>query len=224
METILEIRKLPGCRLIVFENSGSIRIPLSLYRERPVRAGQQADAGAIGLFIAQRGFPHALDSAVRLLSLCDRTEKEIRGRLSAVGYPAVCIDAVIGRLYDLDLLNDEAFARNWTQSRAHRQGRTRLRQELTRRGVDPLAADQALSELSEEDQLKDAVRLTAKYLGRTHGDMDRKLYQRTLAMLARHGYDADTARKAIGIIARGDDESEWDTEDVHSMMQWHPDR
>ena len=224
METITDIKKAPGCRIIEYENGGTLRMPLSLFRERPVRTGQQADPEETRLYIARRGYPHALDSAVRLLSLCDRTEKEIRRRLSQAGYPPSCVDAVIGKLYAEELLDDKAFAASWTQSRAHKHGRNRIRQELSRRGVDTETAEAAVTALSDEEQLKDAVKLTGKYLGRTHGDMDRKLYQRTLAMLARHGYDAETARKALQIIARGEDDAEWDPEDVHDLMRWDPDR
>ncbi|MCQ2454370.1 MAG: RecX family transcriptional regulator [Clostridia bacterium] len=50
-----------------------------------------------------------------------------------------------------------------------------------------------------------------KYLGRTHGAVDRAFYNRTLAMLARHGYSSDIARKAIAMVARGEDpEEEYD--------------
>ena len=38
------------------------------------------------------------------------------------------------------------------------------------------------------------------------------------------GYDAETARKALQIIARGEDDAEWDPEDVHDLMRWDPDR
>ena len=65
-----------------------------------------------------------------------------------------------------------------------------------------------MGNLTDEDQLQDAIRLVGKFLSRTHGDMDRSLYQRTLAMLARHGYDADIARKALMSIARGADAEE----------------
>ena len=110
------------------------------------------------------------------------------------------------KLEIMNLVDDENFAESWVESRAHRHGRKRLEQELTRKGVSRDTARRAVSTLTDEDQLQDAVRLVGKFLARTHGDMDRSLYQRTLAMLARHGYDADIARKAIESIARGEDE------------------
>lgn len=222
MEKILEIKKAQGCSLLILENGETLRVPTSLLRERPVKKGEIIDAALYRHYMLQRGYAHALDSAVKLLALCDRTEGEIREKLGRAGYPDACVDRVIEKLYAEELLDDEAFARHWTQSRTHKYGRKRLNQELVRRGVDRETAEAAVGQLSDEEQLADAVRLTGKYLARTHGDMDRKLYQRTLAMLARHGYDADIARKALETIARGEDGDDWEEADVRDVMAWKP--
>ena len=198
IERVLEIKKARGCAVLQLE-SGVLRVPLSLLRERPVRAGEVLDTQAYRLFIAQRGYTHALDHAVRLLSLCDRSENEVRRRLLDSGYPAACVDRVIEKLYEAELLDDEAYA---------------IERELTRRGVSREVAQSAVSELSDEEQLADAVRLTGKFLARTQGDFNRSLYNRTLAMLARHGYDADIARRALQIIAEGKDETPDDGDDA----------
>ena len=224
METIREIKKVQGSVLLLLDSGETLRVPGSLYRERPVRKDQAFDLSLYRQYILQRGYSHALDSAVKLLSLCDRTEQEIRDRLGRAGYPEACVNRVIEKLYAEELLDDAAFAQNWARSRTHKYGRGRLRQELARRGVDRETARAATDRLSDEEQLSDAVRLTGKYLARTHGDMDRKLYQRTLAMLARHGYDADIARKALETIARGEDDAEWEETDVKDLMAWKPNK
>ena len=175
IERVLEIKKARGCAVLQLE-SGVLRVPLSLLRERPVRAGEVLDTQAYRLFIAQRGYTHALDHAVRLLSLCDRSENEVRRRLLDSGYPAACVDRVIEKLYEAELLDDEAYAQRWAQSRAHKHGRGRIERELTRRGVSREVAQSAVSELSDEEQLADAVRLTGKFLARTQGDFNRSLY------------------------------------------------
>ena len=215
MEKILEIKKAQGCATLYLESGDKLRIPVALLREHPVRIGQVIEPLLLKELVIRRGYPHALDSAVRMLSLRSRSEGEIRTHLSRTGYPAVCIQRVIERLYAEGLLDDEAFANEWAQSRAHRHGRARLQRELTSRGVDRETAREAVAKLPDEEQLADAVRLTGRFLGRTRGDFDRKLYQRTLAMLARHGYDADIARRALEIIAKGEDAPE-------APPQWLP--
>lgn len=211
-EKVIEIKKSRGCAVLMLQSGESLRVPLSLLRERPVRVGEAIDPAAYHDFIAHRGYAHALDGAIKLLALCDRSEQDIRRHLAQAGYPSLCIDNVIEKLYAENLLDDDAFARRWAQSRAHRHGRTRIARELAQRGIDRETARSAVSQLSDEEQLQDAVRLTGKYLGRTQGDFDRKLYQRTLAMLARHGYDAEIAKKALTIIANGEDAPEDDEE------------
>jgi len=205
-ERVLEVKKLHGCALLCLSDGQTLKVPASVWRERKITEGEFIDIDDYRAFILKRGPAHAMDSAVRLLSVSDRTEKELRRRLDEVGYPAEVIDGVIGRLYELRLINDQAYAEYWAKSRMHRAGPQKLQMELVRRGVDRETASAAVN-ISEEDQLRDAVRLTGKYLGRTHGGMDRSLYSRTLAMLARHGYSADIAKKAIAAIAAGEDET-----------------
>lgn len=205
-EKIIEIKKIQGCAIVHLENGGKIRVPGALLRERPVKVGESIEPVLYREYIARRGYPHAMERAVKLLSMRDHSEGELREKLYQAGYLDAVIDQVIDKLEIMNLVDDENFAESWVESRAHRHGRKRLEQELTRKGVARDTARRAVSTLTDEDQLQDAVRLVGKFLARTHGDMDRSLYQRTLAMLARHGYDADIARKAIESIARGEDE------------------
>lgn len=207
-EKIIEIKKIKGLAIVQLENGEKIRVPGALLRERPVKAGESIEPVLYREYIARRGYPHAIDRAVKLLAMRDHSEGELRDKLYQAGYPDSVIDRVMEKLMVMELVNDEAFAERWAESRAHRHGRRRIEQELTRKGVDREVARRAVGQLSDEDQLQDAIRLVGKFLSRTHGDMDRSLYQRTLAMLARHGYDADIARKALMSIARGADVEE----------------
>lgn len=207
-EKIIEIKKIKGLAIVQLENGEKIRVPGALLRERPVKAGESIEPVLYREYIARRGYPHAIDRAVKLLAMRDHSEGELRDKLYQAGYPDSVIDRVIEKLVVMDLVDDVSFAEHWAESRAHRHGRRRIEQELTRKGVDREIARRAVGNLTDEDQLQDAIRLVGKFLSRTHGDMDRSLYQRTLAMLARHGYDADIARKALMSIARGADEEE----------------
>ena len=207
-EKIIEIKKIKGLAIVQLENGEKIRVPGALLRERPVKAGERIEPVLYREYIARRGYPHAIDRAVKLLAMRDHSEGELRDKLYQAGYPDSVIDRVIEKLVVMDLVDDVSFAEHWAESRAHRHGRRRIEQELTRKGVDREVARRAVGNLTDEDQLQDAIRLVGKFLSRTHGDMDRSLYQRTLAMLARHGYDADIARKALMSIARGADAEE----------------
>lgn len=212
-DRIQEVKKYKGCAVVRTESGEKIRVPYALLRERPVKVGEVIEPVLYREFIVRRGYPHAVDRAVKLLSLRDHSEGELREKLYAAGYPDAVTDKVLAKLETMELVDDQAFADSWVLSRAHRHGRRRIERELTQKGVSRETVQQAVSQLSDDDQLQDAVRLVSKFLGRTHGAWDRSLYQRTLSMLARHGYDADIARRAIRCIAEGADETEPEEEE-----------
>ena len=205
-DPVIEIKKFKGCAVVRLQSGEKVRVPYVLLRERPIKVGEIIEPILYREFIIRRGYPHAVDRAVKFLSMRDHSEGELREKLYTAGYPDAVIDRVMDKLETMELVDDEAFAESWVQSRQHRHGRRRLEQELTRKGVSRETAQNAVAQLQDDDQLQDAIRLVGKFLGRTHGAWDRSLYQRTLSMLARHGYDADIARKAIKCIAEGQDE------------------
>lgn len=94
----------------------------------------------------------AFDCALRVLTLRDHSEAELRRKLSEKGYPEAESEESIARLRLLGYLDDARFARQFA-SAALRNGRGyggRLKMELARRGVDPETAGEVLAELNEE--------------------------------------------------------------------------
>src|ERR1041385_8804168 len=79
-----------------------------------------------------------LEAAARFLEARSRSVAEVRRRLTTAGYRSELIDAAIVRLGDLGVLDDEAFARAWVESRdrARPRGERALRDELRVKGVD----------------------------------------------------------------------------------------
>ena len=85
-----------------------------------------------------------LDAAARFLEVRPRSVDEVRRRLRDAGYRAELVDGAIERLTDLGMLDDEAFARAWVESRdrARPRGERALRSELRRKGVvDAIVTD-----------------------------------------------------------------------------------
>ena len=112
-------------------------------------------------------------------------------------------------LYKLErehLLNDADFARQWVEARSGRKlGRSRIAQELRRKGIDADEAEEALSAIGEDDQLADAIALAEKAAAHAKPDEDpRKTYQRIAAMLARRGFRWDIAKEALAQVLQAD--------------------
>ena len=79
-----------------------------------------------------------LEAAARFLEARPRSVAEVRRRLTSAGYQAELVESAITRLGDLGILDDEAFAKAWVESRdrAHPRGERAIREELRLKGVE----------------------------------------------------------------------------------------
>jgi len=104
-----------------------------------------------------------LAAAARFLEARPRGVTETRRRLRTAGYPDVLVDAAIERLTELGLLDDEAFARGWIESRdrARPRGERALRHELQVHGLDRALVDRALAERRADSEERRQARATA---------------------------------------------------------------
>jgi len=79
-----------------------------------------------------------LDAALRFLEARPRSVAEVRRRLTQAGYREELVTGAIERLADLGMLDDEAFAAAWVESRdrTHPRGEHALMLELRQKGID----------------------------------------------------------------------------------------
>ena len=92
-----------------------------------------------------------LEAAARFLETRSRSVAEVRRRLMTAGYRSELVDGAIARLLELGMLDDEAFARAWVESRdrARPRGERAIRDELRLKGVDRTTVDLVLEERRE---------------------------------------------------------------------------
>lgn len=158
-----------------------------------------------------------LEAAARFLEVRARSVAEVRRRLTSIGYQPDLVEGAITRLLDLGLLDDEAFARSWVESRdrARPRGERAIRQELGLKGVDRITVDlvladrrEAVAGLPDDDGVvvsadrAAAERLltrNARTLARVVDPRQRR--QRAYALLARNGFDPEVCRSAAETIA-----------------------
>ena len=158
-----------------------------------------------------------LEAALRFLEARARSESEVRRRLGQAGYRSELVDGAITRLVELGVLDDEAFARAWVESRdrARPRGERALRRELSLKGVDRAVLDEVLDERRDEAAVAgrdidlEAARLllarSARSLERIADPRERR--QRAYALLARNGFDPDVCREASRELAAEVDET-----------------
>ena len=146
-----------------------------------------------------------------------RTRSELAGKLAKKGVPDDLAARLLDRFEEVGLVDDEAFARSWVQSRQPGKGLARraLAQELRRKGVDDDVARAALDEVDPDDEVEAARTLVRRKL-RTVARLDRDVAVRRLTgMLARKGYPAGVCfrvvREELATLGH-------DTDDVHETF------
>lgn len=170
-----------------------------------------------------------LGAAARFLEARSRAVAEVRRRLGSAGYRTDLVDGAIARLTLLGILDDEAFARAWVESRdrARPRGERALRAELSLKGIERSIVDTVLADRREvaaavrsdgvvvSADLAAAERLLARHarsLGRVLSPGQRR--QRAYGLLARHGFDPETCREAAAAVVAGPDADGIETADA----------
>ncbi len=199
MDVITAIRKERGIYRVTVNGSEDVLVPAGLMRERPLREGQPIDLEEYDNWLMVRQYRFALDRAVGYLAARACSKREIEQKLLRAGYRPSTVEMVLYKLERERLLDDADFARQWVESRTNRKlGRSRIAQELRRKGVSQEEAEEALAAIGDEDQLAGAIALAEKAAARIKPDEDmRKAANRVAGMLARRGYSWDIAREAI---------------------------
>ncbi|MGH8867791.1 MAG: regulatory protein RecX [Actinomycetes bacterium] len=156
---------------------------------------------------------------LRLLTGSPKTRAQLADAMRTRGVPDDAAARVLDRLGDVRLVDDEAFAHAWVESRHTGRGLARraLAHELRRRGVAEETVDEAVETLDADREADTARALVRRRLAST-ARLDPQVRMRRLAgMLARKGYSSGLAFRVVRkeIAAEGDDPGDPDipTED-----------
>ncbi len=148
----------------------------------------------------------AHELVVRRLSLRPHSRAELRSLILAKGIDETIADDLLARFSELQLVDDDAFAQAWVESR-HRSkqiSRRVLSAELRRKGIDDLTSAEALSQIDDEDELEAARAIATKKL-RTLARLDPEVRKRRLyGALARRGYSTGICLTVVRECLAGD--------------------
>lgn len=158
-----------------------------------------------------------LEAAARFLEVRSRSVAEVRRRLGGAGYRPDLVEGAIVRMTELGMLDDDAFARAWVESRdrARPRGERAIRSELGLKGVKRSVIDGVLSDRRDNasaDHDPDVPgtspdRVAAERLLERHARAlarvadPRQRRQRAYALLARNGFDPEICRDVAATLA-----------------------
>jgi regulatory protein len=137
--------------------------------------------------------------ALRLLERRERSEAEIRRHLLKNQFPDHLIDDVIARLKESGFVNDERFAQLWVENQSQFRPRSRkaLAYEMRQRGIDHAAIEQALNEITTDDEAALAYQAACRQ-ARKIRTLDWQNFRRKMvAFLARRGFSYDVSAPAV---------------------------
>lgn len=140
------------------------------------------------------------DKVLKFLSFRARSEFEINEYMLRKGWGEDVRKKILDKLKILQLLDDEAFTRQWVEFRTHGrpEGSALIRMELRRKGVDKEIVDKVLS----ENRGSASEKILAEKYGRaklqrikntSFLEVKRKLY----SALMMRGFSGETVREVI---------------------------
>jgi regulatory protein len=170
-----------------------------------VGAGVQAWAGEQPPPDVEAEGPDADPESVARTILLDaltgqaRSRQELRDKLAKKDVPDELAERLLNRFGEVGLVDDEAFARSWVESRRRSRGLARraLAQELRRKGVDDESARAALDDLDPAQEEQAARELVRKKLRSLRGVDHATATRRLAGLLARKGYPAGLAFSVV---------------------------
>lgn len=178
-------------------------VSLDILAHEGLFVGQQLDDAKIQHLVARVAIDRAKQSALRLLEIRPRSQREIHERLRQRGFDADTITAVTARLSAVGLIDDTAFATYLVElrQRASNRGGSAIRQDLRRHGIDT----STISTVADSHNLgadDEAHALTyARKISRRLRGLDRTTFTRRLGgALQRRGFTGSAMRHAMQIV------------------------
>ncbi len=137
----------------------------------------------------------ALDKALLHISATRKTEKQVRDFLKSKGYLSDVIDFAIEKMQGYGFVNDGEYAEAYVEYSSGKKGVRLIKMELKSKGISEREIDEALLEISEEEQIQSAKKILEKYL------KNKEISKETLAKAFRYllgkGYESETIKSAL---------------------------
>lgn len=140
-------------------------------------------------------YKRARERALHLIEVMDRTEYQIRQKLSEGYYPADIIERVIAFLFKYGYIDDIQYAKKYMEYSINSKSKRRISDDLLRKGIKREIINTVL--VSNESYEKEQIIkiLDKKKYNEVSNNFKEK--NRVIAYLLRHGYEYDLILESI---------------------------
>ena len=144
-----------------------------------------------------------MDAALSYLTARMRTEREVEDRLDDLQYGEDDILATVERLKELNLINDEAYAREFVRSRLATKpvSRQKLYSDLRAHHVPEALIKATLNELPRETEADNALDAARKFWRQMENLEEDVRRERVLRRLMSRGFSTEASLTAIRQVA-----------------------
>lgn len=134
--------------------------------------------------------------AIDILARSDKSEKELRDKLSKAYYSPMVIDEVISQLIKLKYVDDERFTYNYILANRIGKSKFQIKQKLYEKGISGYFLDNLLEDLYEEETEKTIIIKCANKYAK-NSNITRKEYEKILSAMYRKGISQRLVRTVI---------------------------
>ncbi len=193
---VTEIERKRGRVRVFIDGELALELSVKLAAERGIRPGRTVTAEELAELADADARRRSMDTAVRMLAYGPRSVHELRDRLKRKRFEPEIIAATVDRLKELGYVDDEAFARIWTESRQSARPRSArlLASELRLKGIAPQVANEATSAISDDEAAYEAASGRLRSL---KGLQYTTFRERLGRFLTSRGFDYGVARETI---------------------------
>lgn len=129
--------------------------------------------------------------ALHLLERMDRTESQLRIKLTQGYYPEDVVEDAIGYVKGYHYLDDLRYAQNYVGCQKERKSRRRIQTELLGKGVAMELVQQAIEEEFQQENEQELISKWVEKKGYSTEKADLKEKQRMYQFLLRKGFHSD---------------------------------
>ncbi|SKC38477.1 RecX family transcriptional regulator [Maledivibacter halophilus] len=197
--TKLETQKRNKNRISIYiDNKYALGVHKDIVYKLNLEKGKILDKDFIEKIVKAEEQKKANEYAIKFLSYRPRSEKEIKDRMTKKEYEDEVINNTLEWLKKYDLVNDRDFVEEYVKSKASKYGRSRIRLELRRKGLDDNIVDDVLnSEYEHEKEYEIALEQAKRKIKVYKGESPQAIYRKLGGYLQRRGFSYDIVLKIL---------------------------
>ncbi|MCJ7552567.1 MAG: recombination regulator RecX [Ignavibacteriaceae bacterium] len=188
--------------IIYLDNSEKLFLSYEVLLKSGLRKGSEIAQDRFDFLVLQNRKYHIRQKAISFLAKRIHSKRELEIKIRKKNYEKVLIDDVLNELLVKGLIDDSAFANQFTDEKINRKkwGLLKVKSELFKKGIAAEVVEDVLKEYSDsENQISNALSLAEKKLNiisKRESDK-KKLKQKIIAYLVSRGFSYNVALETI---------------------------